>query len=499
MLTDGSVSAAEDPWVNVWDVANRAVTAMTMAGQSETSRQVNGGRDADTAARELAVVQNASGLRNRDRSAWGAASGQIAVGPIPQQPPGFLPRPVLFARLDQACQGSSVVQVVTGTRGVGKSQLAAAYARAKLAAHWRLVAWINAENSGSLLTGLAAVADAAGLSNAGFWRDAADAGRVIREQLEVDGDDCLLVFDDVDDADMVLPFLPVGGPARVLITTTRQSVADLGTNVSVDVFSEQEALALLDGRTGLGKTGAARVAAELEYLPLALAPAAAVIATQQSGYEAYLKRLRATPTEEYPPRDKKELYPRDAARAILLSLDVVHASDETGVRPRVMEIMALLSAAGVRRDFLHAAGQVGALASDGHRVSAAVVDLALERLADASLLNFSLDDRTVTVHRLVAEVIRERLARRGGLTEACRGAAASMLEVHASGPAQSHDRSAVMDIPRQVTALLDNLAGNSSDIGEELGKILLQLRFLALYYLLELGAARNRPLRSESP
>ena len=387
-----------------------------------------------------------------------------------------------------------MVQVVTGVRGVGKSQLAAAYARAKLAAGWRLVAWINAENSGSLLTGLAAVADAAGLSYAGYWRDAADAGQAIRQQLEVDGEDCLLVFDDVDDADTVLPFLPVGGPARVLITTTRQSVADLGTNVSVDVFSEQEALALLDGRTGLGEIEAATVAAQLGYLPLALAQAAAVIATQQSGYKTYLKRLRAVPTDKDPSREREKPYPRDAARAVLLSLDVVHASDETGVRPRLMEIMALLSAAGVHRDFLHAAGQVGALASDGHRVSAAVVDLALERLADASLLNLSLDGRTITVHPLVAEVIRERGVQRGTLTEACRGAAASMLEVHASAHAQSYDRLAVTDIPRQVTALLDNLAGNSSDVEEELGKILLRLRFLALYYLLELGGSAQQAI-----
>ena len=154
----------------------------------------------------------------------------------------------------------------------------------------------------------------------------------------------------------------------------------------------------------------------------------------------------------------------------------------------------LYAAAGVHRDFLHAAGQVGALASDGHRVSAAVVDLALERPAGAALLNLSLDGRTVTVHPLVAEVIREREARRETLTEACRGAAASMLEVHASAHAQSYDRLAVMDIPRQVTALLDNLTGNSSDVEEELGKILLRLRFLALYYLLELGGSAQQAI-----
>ncbi len=280
----------------------------------------------------------------------------------------------------------------------------------------------------------------------------------------------------------------------MLITTTRQPVAGLGTSVSVDVFSEQEALALLDGRTGLGETGAAAVAAELGYLPLTLAQAAAVIATQRSSYATYLERLRAALPGKDLSRENETPYPRDMARAVLLSLDAVHAFDETGVRLRAMEIMALLSAAGVRRDSLHAAGQVGALASDGHRVPAAVVDQALERLADASLLNLSLDGQTVTVHPLVAEVIREWEARRGTLTEACRGAAASMLEVYASVHGQSYDRSAVTDIPRQVTALLDNLPGNSDDVGEELGKMLLRLRFLALYYLLELSGSAQQAI-----
>ena len=56
-----------------------------------------------------------------------------------------------------------------------------------------------------------------------------------------------------------------------------------------------------------------------------------------------------------------------------------------------MEIMAVLSSAGVHRELLYSAGQAGVLASGGRSVTVDLVDRVLEWLSGRSLLSFSLD------------------------------------------------------------------------------------------------------------
>ena len=458
--------------------------------------------DVDAATPDLtASHQPAAGFRSEAREPLPpeAASHQVVVGDIPVEPPGFRPRAGLLADLDRAGARVSVIHAGTGRHGVGATQLAAAYARAKLGAGWRLVAWVNGTDTGSLLAGLAAVADATGLTGDDSGQGIADAAGTVRHWLEADGDRRLLVFDDVSDPEVLRAFVPAHGMARVLITSARQSAADLGSAMLVGVFSAAEAAAYLAGRTGLDdEAGAAEVAAVLEHLPLALALAAPVIAGQHIGYARYLDRLRATQAELSLTGDDGQPYPPSSTRAVLLSLQAVRAADRTGVCARVMEIMAVLSAAGVRRELLYAAGQAGVLASGRHRVAAGQVDRVLEWLSGRSLLTFSRDGQTVILHRLVARIIRNELDRRQMLTAACE-TAAFVLEVYSRVLARSRDRRAVRGLPQQVTALLDSLAGPVTEVDEELAWLLLRLRFVAFYHLLELGDSTPQAIAVGEP
>ena len=427
---------------------------------------------------------------------------QLVVGDIPAPPPGLQPRPALLAQLNRASQKPPVV--LTGIWGVGKTQLAATYARARLADSWRLVAWVNARTSETLLAGLTAVAEAAGLSAGGSRPGLADAGQAVRDWLEADGSFRLLVFDDVEDLGLLRPFVPAAGEARVLITAAREPIAELGTSVPVDVFSAEEALALLDGRTGLAdEDGALAVAVQLGYLPLALDQAAGMIAKQHVGYAAYLAKLRALSAEDHLIREdedeeeEEQPSPPGVAEAVLLAMEATSVADRLGVSIAVMELMATLSPAVVRRDLLHSAGQSGTLLGGGRRVAASMMDQALERLNERSLLGFSLDGQAVSVHRLAARVIRAGLARQGRLGPACR-VAASALEGSVA-LANHPDHAAVMEMLGQVAALADNAGAAADDPGEELPATLTRLRSLGLNHLVELGGAMPHAIAVGEP
>jgi hypothetical protein len=107
------------------------------------------------------------------------STDQLVVGDVPQEPVAFQSRPELLNALSRGSPtGVSVVHAVTGMRGVGKTQVAAEYARLRIAQGWRLVAWVDASTQDSMLAGLKTVAEAEGLALA--REDTGATARVVR-------------------------------------------------------------------------------------------------------------------------------------------------------------------------------------------------------------------------------------------------------------------------------------------------------------------------------
>ncbi|MEU6797729.1 tetratricopeptide repeat protein [Nonomuraea wenchangensis] len=349
------------------------------------------------------------------------APGQIVEGDIPQRPPGFQPRESLLRQLaellddpaadggeEDAGGGAAVICAVAGTPGVGKTMLAASYAWACQAARWPVVAWVAAETTDQILTGLAALAERLGVRRPD--EDAAAAARRAKAWLAATTRPALLVFDNATDVNALRAWCPATGATRVVITTRNRAFARAYAPLDVEVFTAEQAEAFLQRRTRLTDPGgAAALAHELGHLPLALAQAATVIVRLRLDHAGYLELLRGFPVRDFLTAQDGDAYPAGAAEAILLS--VTQAESALPFAHELLSILAVLSPSGVPLPVLSALGDAGPEAGSAPvRLRERLADL-----ADTSLITFSEDGTTVLMHRLIQRVLRDRAAHHGDL------------------------------------------------------------------------------------
>jgi tetratricopeptide (TPR) repeat protein len=382
-----------------------------------------------------------------------ASAVVVVVGQIPACPPGFVRRDTVDQLAAELLGDGSVAVVcaVTGMRGVGKTQVAAALARSWMQSGRGLVGWVNAETLDGAVVDLARIAATLGVADP--EGDSVASARRLAEYLATRRGESLLVFDNAADPDGLRGFVPVLGRTRVVITTTDTAFTEFGRVIDVEQFERAESLRYLAERTGIEEdaAGAEVLAGELGDLPLALAAAAATMRQRRyPDYSRYLEQLRGYPVERVLRRPAGQDYQRSTAAALALSIDSLARDDPTGIAGRLLGVVSVLSPDGVRTELL----QTLQIIPGGGESGTHVIEEAIEVCTRHSLLSWSVRADALILHRLTARVLRERAAATGVLGEAVTDAL-NLLESQLFDESQAWAR---RDLGAHLVAQIEALA-----------------------------------------
>jgi hypothetical protein len=344
-------------------------------------------------------------------------------GGVPPRNPNFTGREDLLRQLHERLEPGAMTavlpQALHGLGGVGKSQLAVEYAY-RHREDFDIIWWVPAELTVQIQSSLAELGQRLemGVSSevnvaVGVVLDAlkgsARGGRQIPSNW-------LLVFDNAEDPKNVLPYLPTGGPGRILVTSRNSQWLNLARPLEVDMFQRQESIELLQRRgPDLNDDEANRLAAALGDLPLAIEQAAAWRAETGMPADEYIQLLKEKQVEmlDLPgPLD----YQKSVAAAWNLSLDKLQASNPAALRmlqvcaffapepiPRAM--FANARGVSVTEDLdlaLHDRLRLGEAIRDINRYALARIDhrinsIQMHRLVQAVLINQMSEDEQVTM------------------------------------------------------------------------------------------------------
>ncbi|MFJ9968514.1 tetratricopeptide repeat protein [Streptomyces avermitilis] len=300
----------------------------------------------------------------------------LVVGKVPVLASAFQPRDGLRCAIDEArahnqsvvlaigntetgqlfrsaAEARTSIQVVSGGGGVGKSQLAAAYAREAIRAGTDLVLWAPATDLQQILT---LYAHAAFLVQApGCTRGDIEANaRAFIGWLAATDRRWLVVLDDITDPDEIEPWWPDSprGTGWVMATTRLKDPRLTGggrIRIDVDVYTPEEAVAYLtrrltdEAKAHLVDEEAIGLARALGFLPLALGHAAAYMLRESTPCSAYLQQFttRAAHLDELlPDWADTERYGRHITTALLLALD---ATDRDPLGPLARAALRLIA------------------------------------------------------------------------------------------------------------------------------------------------------------
>lgn len=344
-----------------------------------------------------------------------------------RQNPFFTGREDILARLYEArtpvkpeTSPHFQAQAICGLGGVGKTQTAVEYAY-RYRNQYQAVLWVRAETRELLASDFANLAWLLNLPE----KDEPEQHRVI---LAVKAwlatlSRWLLIFDNADDLQSLNEFIPSPCPGHLLLTTRTRITGKLAQSISIDTMEPEEGAHFLLRRTGMIELQSARedisseifshalaISLMLGGLPLALDQAGAYIEETGCSLQDYTDRYQTQHGKLLQWRgDFAEDHPAPVATTWALSLDKIYQANPFAIE--LLRLCAFLAPDAIPEEiFIVGAPDLGP-ALQPVTVDPFKLDVVFKELLKFSLIRRNATAKTLTIHRLVQAVLKDRMDR----------------------------------------------------------------------------------------
>ena len=304
-----------------------------------------------------------------------------------------------------------------GLGGIGKTQTAIEYAY-RHGKEYQAVLWVRADSYPILLTEFVNLATVLQLPE----RDQINQHLVIAAVMRWlrDHDQWLLIFDNVDDMNVVNTFIPTAARGHILLTTRSQATGQIAQPIEIEKMSVDIGALLLLRRANLlsltasfddapteNRHLAAEITRLLDGLPLALSQAGAYIQETPCTLAAYITLFQTRRADLLQQRSFDETYPASVATTWSLSFEKVLQANPAAAE--LLHLFVFLYSEAIPEEIiseasLHLGDVLGPVATDS-----LLLEATFRELLRFSLLERNPDTETFSIHRLVQVIFKDSM------------------------------------------------------------------------------------------
>jgi tetratricopeptide (TPR) repeat protein len=313
-------------------------------------------------------------------------------------------------------------QGISGLGGIGKTQIALEYAY-RYGAEYEAVCWVRADSIGALVSSFTELARMLELPE----RDEQNQNLIVKAVLRWFRlhERWLLLFDNIEDLQIVGPFLPADGRGHIIFTTRARALSGIAQCMEIQKMEPEDGALLLLRRAHIlspyapleqasvaDRGIASQIVEELDGLPLALDQAGAYIKETPCSLHDYLalyqtRRADLLLARGSPGKD----YPASVATTWSLSFEKVSKTDAAATE--LLDVLAFLAADTIPEKLL-----MEGSTSLGPVLTTALSDRLALNAAIGTLLAYSLVRRDtesatgsqiLSIHRLVQTVLQDAM------------------------------------------------------------------------------------------